>query len=281
MEVVGNGLLHWNPLQHRDLEVRLYREYPLPRSADVFKNLRLSPGIADDKWLLAQTARAAQTAEAGDLHLTNEETVLLRQKPMSPSDAWQQILQRRSEALARGGLAAVPPYGPDKSISPGSEFRGLLSLAPKAARHFQPSRTRRSSPPGQRRAKLLLLGAPNCRTTTPLEPVFSRPKGPSLAPSTALLSSDLILWHSICFAWPSMAAPCLAVGFRLGAVSQFLAASSFNRGQADDPETLDTTNGPLHFGGDVSVAAPTLFGSCLTRRATRPRASQAKRLHHS
>jgi len=138
IEAVGNGLLHWDPLQHQDLEVRLYGEYPFPAAADVFKKLQLSPGIPDDKWLLAQTDHVAQTAEAGDLHLTNEEAVLLRQKSMPPSKAWQEILRRRSEAVARGGLAAVPPYGSDKSISPGSEFRGLLSLAPKAARHFQP-----------------------------------------------------------------------------------------------------------------------------------------------
>ena len=138
MEAVGNGLLHWDPLQHRELEVRLYREYTLPPPVDAFKKVRLSPGISDDKWLLAQTAEAVRTAESGDLHLTNEEVTLLRQKSLPASEAWQEILRRRSEALARGGLAAVPPYGPDKSISPGSEFRGLLSLAPKAARHFQP-----------------------------------------------------------------------------------------------------------------------------------------------
>ena len=138
MEAVGNGLLHWDPLQHRDLEVRLYREYALPGTANAFKKLQLSPGIPDDKWLLAQTANAAQTAETGELHLTNEEAALLRQKSVSPSDVWQEILRRRSEALAGGGLAAVPPYGSDKSISPGSEFRGLLSLAPRVARHFQP-----------------------------------------------------------------------------------------------------------------------------------------------
>jgi hypothetical protein len=138
MEAVGNGLLHWNPVQHQDMEVRLYSEYPFPAAGEVFKKLQLSPGIPDDKWLLAQTAHVAQTAEAGDLHLTNEEAALLRQKSMAPNEAWQEILRRRSEALARGGLAAVPPYGSDKSISPGSEFRGLLSLAPKAAQHFQP-----------------------------------------------------------------------------------------------------------------------------------------------
>jgi hypothetical protein len=58
---------------------------------------------------------------------------------MRPSEAWREILRRRSEALARGGLNAIAPYGTaDNSISPGSEFRGLLSLAPKAARHFRP-----------------------------------------------------------------------------------------------------------------------------------------------
>jgi hypothetical protein len=138
MEAVGNGLLHWDPLQHRTMEVRLYREYALPGTVDVFKRLQLSPGIPEDKWLLAQTANAARTAQAGDLHLTNEEVALLRQKSMPPSEAWQEILRRRSEALAGGGLAAVPSYGSDKSISPRSEFRGLLSLAPKTARHFQP-----------------------------------------------------------------------------------------------------------------------------------------------
>ena len=42
-----------------------------------------------------------------------------------------------ARALARGGLAAVAPYGTDNSLSPASEFRGLLTLAPKAAQHFQ------------------------------------------------------------------------------------------------------------------------------------------------
>ncbi|MBA3649898.1 MAG: hypothetical protein H0W66_00075 [Chthoniobacterales bacterium] len=138
MDAVGQGLLHWNPVQHRDRDVRLYQEYALPGTAAVFKKLQLSAGFAGDDWLLEQTARTAQTGAAGDLHLTSEELALLGQKPMPPSEAWQEILQRRSAALARGGLAAVPPYGSDKSISPNSEFRGLLSLAPKAARHFQP-----------------------------------------------------------------------------------------------------------------------------------------------
>ncbi len=137
MDAVGSALLHWDPVEHRDPEVRLYHEFPLSGAADAFKKLQLDGGFAGDKWLLDQTARAARTGEAGDLHLTSEELTILRQKAKSPSEAWQEIMRRRSEALARGGLAAVPPYGADKSISPISEFRGLLSLAPKAARHFE------------------------------------------------------------------------------------------------------------------------------------------------
>ncbi len=137
MEAVGNALLHWDPVEHRDADVRLYHEYPLSGAGGAFKKLQLDGGFAGDKWLLDQTARAARTGEAGDLHLTSEEVTLLREKAKSPSEAWQEIMRRRSEALAQGGLAAVPPYGADKSISPISEFRGLLSLAPKAARHFE------------------------------------------------------------------------------------------------------------------------------------------------
>ncbi|MEO7167068.1 MAG: hypothetical protein ABI787_01875 [Spartobacteria bacterium] len=138
MNVVGNALLHWDPVQHGDADVRFYREYALPAAADVFQKLRLDPAFSGDQWLLAQTAQAAENSAPGDLHLTPEELTLLRKKAEPPSAAWQEILRRRSEALARGGLAAVAPYSNDKSISPGSEFRGLLSLAPKAAKHFQP-----------------------------------------------------------------------------------------------------------------------------------------------
>lgn len=138
MESVGNGLLHWDPLPHSELGIRLYQEYGLTGGGDAFEKVQLSPDIPDDRWLLAQTAHAVGTGQAGDLHLTNKEIARLREKSMSPNEAWRAILRNRSEALARGGLAAVPPYGPDNSISPSSELRGLLSLAPKAARHFQP-----------------------------------------------------------------------------------------------------------------------------------------------
>ncbi|MEO8044762.1 MAG: hypothetical protein ABI674_07635 [Spartobacteria bacterium] len=138
IEAVGDGLLHWDPVQHRDPDVRLFREYSFPGAAGIFKKLQLDSGFAGDKWLVDQITRAAEAGEAGDLHLTNDELALLREKKMPPSEAWQEILRRRSEALARDGLAGVPPYGSERSITPGSEYRGLLSLAPKAARHFQP-----------------------------------------------------------------------------------------------------------------------------------------------
>ena len=138
MSVVGPALLHWDPIPHKGSKVRRYREFALPPKPNAFEGLRLDPKAADDGWLLEETVRVSQGASAGDLHLTKEEAALLRQKSMGPSEAWRGFLRSRSEALARGGLDAVGPYGSDESISPGSEFRGLLTLAPKAALHFRP-----------------------------------------------------------------------------------------------------------------------------------------------
>lgn len=138
INIVGTALLHWNPAPHKSLEVRLYREFSLPAAADAFKTLQLNPAISDDRWLLGHTAEVFQAYQTGDLHLTEEEAALLRKKPMTPSVTWQEILRRRSDALARGGLSAVAPYASNELISPGSEFHGLLTLAPKIARHFRP-----------------------------------------------------------------------------------------------------------------------------------------------
>ena len=88
------------------------------------------------------------TPSPDDLHLTNQEADLLRQRSSTPNGSWQEILRRRSEALARGGLAAVGPYANDDSISSVSEFRGLLTLAPKAAQHFRPIIAARAIFPG-------------------------------------------------------------------------------------------------------------------------------------
>ncbi len=138
MQVVGDALLHWDPVHKKDSEVRFYREYALPGTAADFKTLRLDPTHGDEQWLLERTTRAAREGKAGDLNLSKEEVELLRAKATQPNDAWQEILRHRSAALAQAGINAVPPYGADSALSPGSEFRGLLTLAPKAAQYFRP-----------------------------------------------------------------------------------------------------------------------------------------------
>lgn len=135
MEVVGDALLHWDPPEHKDLEVRLYQEYSLPGTADIFRRVQLEAGLKEDQWLLRESETAAHGGHAGGLHLTKSEISVLAANLNSLNAGWQEILRNRSEALARGGLAAVPPY--ESGISPASEFKGLLSLVPKAARHFQ------------------------------------------------------------------------------------------------------------------------------------------------
>jgi len=141
--------MHWDPRGHKELEIRLYGEFSLPPPADAFKALQLNPAVPDDSWLLNRTAEISHGSAPADLHLTNQEAELLRQKFANPSAAWQLILRGRAESLARGGLTAIAPYGGDNSISPASEFRGLLTLAPKAARHFQSvTKTRPLDPNG-------------------------------------------------------------------------------------------------------------------------------------
>jgi hypothetical protein len=135
MATVGNALLHWNPIEHHDAEVRMYHEYALPGSAADFQTLHLQPRSADDKWLLERTAEVSRGTLVHDLHLTGEEFSLAKGK--DADTIWRQVLSSRAAALARGGLAAVPAYGSDRKISPLSELRGLLGLAPKALHHFE------------------------------------------------------------------------------------------------------------------------------------------------
>jgi hypothetical protein len=150
MAAVGEKLLHWNPAGHQQMNVRLYREYPLASPREAFQAVRLASTVANDRWLLDRTLAIADGAAARDLHLTPAETQIIHDgvpkkgvgsaqaREARANGAWGEILRRRSESLARGGIAAVAPYGNDNAISPGSEFRGLLSLDSKVAKYFRP-----------------------------------------------------------------------------------------------------------------------------------------------
>ena len=70
-----------------------------------------------------------------------------------------------------------------RSISPASELRGLLSLAPKAARHFQPitERVATRSPPAaaRERGRRLIGRRPRCAITHTLQlGLFAAQKSP-------------------------------------------------------------------------------------------------------
>ena len=67
MDVVGHALLHWDPIPHKDLKVRRYREFSLPPGPDAFQKVQLDPTVADDRWLLEETARISQGSAAGGL----------------------------------------------------------------------------------------------------------------------------------------------------------------------------------------------------------------------
>lgn len=147
---VGNRLLHWDPTKHPGSDTRLYRDYALKSSQKAFQAVRLSSRIENDRWLLDRTFSIADGGAANDLHLMASEVELIRRgvpkegaataqaREARANEVWGEILRRRSDSLATGGISAVPPYGVgNKSISPGTEFRGLLPLNPSAAKHFR------------------------------------------------------------------------------------------------------------------------------------------------
>lgn len=148
---VGDRLLHWDPTKHSKSDTRLYRSYKLGSSGEAFQSVRLSSPIENDGWLLDHTFAIADGGAVRDLHLTADEAELIRKgvpkkgaaasqaRDARANDVWGAILRRRSNSLASGGIRAVAPYSSgDKSISPNSEFRGLLPLDPSAAKHFGP-----------------------------------------------------------------------------------------------------------------------------------------------
>ena len=150
MATVGEKLLHWDPTKHPGSQTRLYQEYNLPGARSIFQAIRLDPSIDNDGWIIDHTLAVADGDAPSDLHLTAGELALIR-KEMPPkhtavrqariaraNQAWGEILRARSHSLTQGGMAAIAPYTSDKSISPGSEFRGLFTLKPKVGKYFQP-----------------------------------------------------------------------------------------------------------------------------------------------
>ncbi len=147
---VSARLLHWDPTRHPQMETRLYKEYPMRTPGTAFEAVRLASRIENDHWLLDRTYAIADGGGAGDLHLTAAEVSLIQKRvPRSSAasaqvretranDAWSEILRHRSDSLAASGIGAVAPFGSDSSLSPGSEFRGLLTLNSTAGRHFRP-----------------------------------------------------------------------------------------------------------------------------------------------
>ena len=160
MDVVGEALLHWDPLPHKDLKVRRYREFSLPPGPDAFQSMQLDPAVADDRWLLDETAKiAAGLGAPAACTSRTEETALLRQKSTEPSEAWREILRRRSEALARGGLNAVAPYGAIIPSRPAQNFEDSSPLRqrPRSISGRSSARSR-SSPPASPRARQSAFG---------------------------------------------------------------------------------------------------------------------------
>ena len=149
--MVGEKLMHWNPMKHRELEVQVLREFGWPAPPGVFDSIALSSSRPEDKWLIDRTWQIS-LKHPGELHLTANETKQFRDAvrslgnaPATPlreskaNEFWRKILRARNDAVAAGGLAALPSYpANDEHISPAAEFHNLMRIAPAIAARFAP-----------------------------------------------------------------------------------------------------------------------------------------------
>jgi len=129
-----------------------YREYRWPAPPNEWDSLLLTSGQKEQKWLTERTWQLLLTMGAKtELHVTHadvasiqEMTHQMRNKSStSDRDAivsafWRKVLRARSDAVANGGLAALPTYS-DQSVRIDShaEMENLLRLAPSIASHFR------------------------------------------------------------------------------------------------------------------------------------------------
>ncbi len=150
--VVGAKLLHWNSAKHPELEISALREFRWPAPANAWDALALKSSRREDQWLTDRTWQLRSVADAKtDLHVSSADIAsfqeMARRVPQNPSTQqrdgivnafWRKLLRSRDDALAHGGLAAVPSYSADGvEIAARPELDSLLRQTPKIAAHFR------------------------------------------------------------------------------------------------------------------------------------------------
>ncbi len=148
--VAGEKLLHWNSARHAELEISTLREFRWPAPANVWDSLALSSSRREDRWLIERTWQLTSSATT-DLHVSRADIAsfqeMMGRAPNNSSapqrDAivnsfWRKLMRSRNDALASGGLAAVPSYSADGiEIAARSEFNSLLQQASPIGAHFR------------------------------------------------------------------------------------------------------------------------------------------------
>lgn len=145
---VGRKLLHWNSAKHPELEISQFREYNWPAAPNIWDSLSLTSSRREDRWLTERTWQLlSPSAASTDLHVTHADVStfqeMARQTRNDSRDAvitafWRKVLRSRNDAIAGGGLGAVPAYSAgDVRIETRAEFNQLLRQAPPIAARFR------------------------------------------------------------------------------------------------------------------------------------------------
>lgn len=144
MAVTGERRLRWDAAKYPELDVRMLRQYAWPAPPATWDALNLKWDQADDRRLMGKTLQLG--SKVSELNVTETEIAAFRaqagnttERDSSASDFWRKVLRSRSEAVASGGLAALPSYSAGGvQINPRSEFESLMKMAPSITGRFAP-----------------------------------------------------------------------------------------------------------------------------------------------
>lgn len=150
-ELVQSTLLHWDPAKYKETEVSAYRSYLWPSTSEPFKIFQLDGKKPADRPLIDWTVAAGTRGDAGELHLRPDEVSAFRQvfnghdasksteRDALVNTAWQNLLQRQSDAVGGGGFAALPAYkSGGVTLRASDEIHSLLKMTPAIAARFSP-----------------------------------------------------------------------------------------------------------------------------------------------
>ncbi|MEP6709962.1 MAG: hypothetical protein ABJB32_07500 [Verrucomicrobiota bacterium] len=134
------ALRSWDPTAHRELKIYLHSDLPASPTTANFSRLKNAPDNSSVKALVNATEKMSP-----ELQISREEAKKFTAGASASEEAmpgpvaafWTEILTRRAQSFAAGGVSREAPYDhTSEAVSPAKESSGLLHQQGKINRQF-------------------------------------------------------------------------------------------------------------------------------------------------